>query len=37
MPPAALAAWESQNAFGRKYYEEVTKPHRQSRRRDPNP
>lgn len=37
MPPAALAAWESQNAFGRKYYEEVTKPHRQSRRRDRKP
>ena len=28
MPAAALAAWESQNAFGKKYYEEVTKPHR---------
>ncbi len=31
MPATMLAAWESQNAFGRRYYEEVTKPHRQHR------
>jgi len=37
IPPAALAAWESQNAFGRKYYEEVTKPYRQSRSRHQEP
>lgn len=28
MPQAALAAWEIQGAFGRKYYEDVTGPHR---------
>ncbi|MCP5043315.1 MAG: carbon-nitrogen hydrolase family protein [bacterium] len=28
MPAVALAAWETQNLFGRQYYEEVTKPHR---------
>ena len=27
-----LDAWENQNAFGRKYYEEVTRPHRRGRR-----
>ena len=35
MPIPALAAWDSQNSFGRKYYEEVTKPHR-LRRITPN-
>jgi len=31
IPAAALAAWDGQNAFGMKYYEEVTKPHRRGR------
>lgn len=28
MADASLDAWEKQNAFGRQYYDEVTKPHR---------
>ncbi len=31
MPEAALGAWDTQNSFGRQYYEEVTRPHRRRR------
>ncbi|MBW2292007.1 MAG: carbon-nitrogen hydrolase family protein, partial [Deltaproteobacteria bacterium] len=31
LPKAALDAWDSQNAFGRQYYDEITGPHRRQR------
>lgn len=32
MADASLDAWEKQNAFGRQYYDEVTRPHRRDQR-----